>query len=89
MEIESGVKSPPVGETPLTPAQRTLRARIGGFALHSKHDSREITAPARAAFLDRFETEVDPEGVLPPNERAKRAKASPIINQWRQTPRIK
>ena len=76
MEIVSGVKSPRVGATPLTPAQRTLRARIGGFALHSKYDSREITAPARAAFLRRFEIEVDPEGVLAPNERAKRAKAA-------------
>ena len=76
MEIVSGVKSPRVGATPLTPAQRILRARIGGFALHSKYDSREITAPARTAFLRRFEIAVDPEGVLAPNERAKRAKAA-------------
>lgn len=31
------------------------------------------TAPARAAALDRFETQVDPDGVLDPVERAKRA----------------
>jgi hypothetical protein len=31
------------------------------------------TAPARAAFLARFEAEVDPEGILPPEERARRA----------------
>jgi hypothetical protein len=30
-------------------------------------------APARAAFLDRFEREVDPAGVLDPAERARRA----------------
>lgn len=31
------------------------------------------TEPARAAFLSRFEAEVDPDGSLPPAERAKRA----------------
>ena len=50
-----------------------LRGRIGAFALHASHDSREITAPARRAFLARFETEVDPDGTLPPAERARRA----------------
>jgi hypothetical protein len=28
---------------------------------------------ARQAFLDRFEREVDPDGTLPPAERARRA----------------
>ena len=31
------------------------------------------TANARRAFLDRFERQVDPEGELPPDERARRA----------------
>ncbi len=31
------------------------------------------TAPARKAALERFEREVDPEGKLTPDERAKRA----------------
>jgi hypothetical protein len=31
------------------------------------------TRPARQAFLKRFETEVDPDGKLPPEERALRA----------------
>ncbi|MCB1006990.1 MAG: hypothetical protein KDB35_22595 [Acidimicrobiales bacterium] len=31
------------------------------------------TAKARSAFLDRFEREVDPDGVLAPAERARRA----------------
>jgi hypothetical protein len=35
--------------------------------------TRAITAPARAAFLDRFEREVDPECTLPPAERVRRA----------------
>lgn len=35
-----------------------LRGRIGAHPLHAKYDSREITAPARAAFMTRFEKEV-------------------------------
>ncbi|ORV90761.1 hypothetical protein AWC11_12020 [Mycobacterium interjectum] len=31
------------------------------------------TAQARAALLDKFEKQVDPDGVMPPGERAKRA----------------
>ncbi len=31
------------------------------------------TAPARAALMDRFERQVDPDGVLDPAERARRA----------------
>lgn len=36
-------------------------------------DRTAATEAARRAFLDRFEREVDPDGVLPPDERAKRA----------------
>ena len=52
---------------------RALRGRIGAHALHARHDSRELTANARRAFLDRFEREVDPDGILTPQERARRA----------------
>lgn len=58
---------------PLTPEQRSARARAAAHALHSKYDSTSLTAPARAAFLARFETQVDPEGILPDDERARRA----------------
>ncbi len=58
----------------MTPAERTLRARIAAYSLHAQ--GKTNTAPARAAFLDRFEREVDSEGVLPPAERARRAKAA-------------
>lgn len=58
---------------PLTPEQRTLRARIAAHAMHSRHDSRETSANGRAAFLARFEREVDPDGVLPEAERQRRA----------------
>jgi hypothetical protein len=60
-------------ERRLSPEARSLRARLGAFTLHSRYDSREITAPARAAFLARFEREVDPQGKLPEAERKRRA----------------
>jgi len=47
--------------------------RIGAHALHATHDPRETTAPARAAFLDRFQKQADPDGTLDPAERARRA----------------
>src|SRR4029453_6287119 len=53
---------------------RVLRARIAAHVLHAQiSDEAEHTAPARAAFLSRFEREVDPDGVLEPDERARRA----------------
>jgi hypothetical protein len=52
---------------------RSTAGRIGAHALHSRYDSRELTASARAKFLDRFEREVDPDGLLTPKERARRA----------------
>jgi hypothetical protein len=53
---------------------RVLRARIAAHALHAQiSDETEHTAPARAAFLSRFEREVDPDGLLEPGERARRA----------------
>jgi hypothetical protein len=38
--------------------------------MHARHDARETTGNGRAAFLARFEAEVDPDGTLPPEERA-------------------
>ena len=57
----------------LTPAERTLRARLAAHTMHAQHDARDTTAAARAAFLARFEVEVDPDGVLTPEERRRRA----------------
>jgi len=54
-------------------AQRSLQGRIGAFVTHSRHDPRETTAAARAAFLSRFLDEVDPERELPEPERLRRA----------------
>jgi hypothetical protein len=50
---------------------RSLAGRIGALTLHAA--GKTNTAPARAAFLARFEREVDPDGVLDPIERARRA----------------
>jgi hypothetical protein len=41
--------------------------------MHSRNDSKQVTAPARAAFMARFELQVDPEMVLPIEERQRRA----------------
>lgn len=57
-----------------TPAQRSLRARLAAHTLHAQvEDPAAHTAAARRAFLDRFEREVDPDGLLPPADRARRA----------------
>jgi hypothetical protein len=59
---------------PLTPEQRSLRARI---AAHEKwaqtSDPTAATDAARRAFADRFTREVDPNNELPPAERERRA----------------
>jgi hypothetical protein len=58
----------------LSPEQRSLRARLAAHSLHAQCDSRELTAPARTAFLAGFELQVDPDGKLDPPERARRAR---------------
>lgn len=57
----------------LTPAERILRAKLAAHTRWANTDPVEGTAKARAAFLDGFEVEVDPEGVLPIEERQRRA----------------
>src|SRR5215217_7741773 len=70
----SGFTREPIHVTfELDPEEMSRRGRIGAHRLHATHDSREITAPAREAFLARFEAEVDPDGVLHPEERQRRA----------------
>jgi hypothetical protein len=57
----------------VSPDERALISRMGAHALHSRHDSKAITQPARDAFMARFENEVDPDRVLPEAERKRRA----------------
>jgi hypothetical protein len=56
---------------PLSSSQRTMRARLAAHAMHAQ--GKTNTGPARKAFMNRFEREVDPDDVLTPAERAKRA----------------
>jgi len=55
---------------------RSISARVGAFALHAQFDSRHLTAAARRAFLTRFEQDVDPDGLLPEEERIRRAESA-------------
>ena len=58
----------------LTPEQRSLRGRIGAHVQWSRErDPSGRTAKARAAFLARFDREVDPNNELPAEERIRRA----------------
>jgi len=58
----------------LSPEQLSQRGRIGAHTLHATHDSRELTAAARAKFFQGFLTKVDEATPgLPEPERLKRA----------------
>lgn len=60
-----------------TAAERSELARMAALTLHSKiSDPAAHTAPARAAFMRKFELEVDPDGVLEADERERRARAA-------------
>jgi hypothetical protein len=61
----------------MSAARSSDRALISRIAAHESWartpDRSARTANGRAAFIDRFEHEVDPDGVLDPAERARRA----------------
>jgi len=61
---------------PANPVVCRLAGRIGAYTLHATHDSRDVTAAARAAFSDRFVDEVDPDHRLSEAERQRRATAA-------------
>lgn len=59
------------------PSDAIQIARLAAYIKWASCEDRTAaTAAARKAFADRFEREVDPEGKLPPAERAKRAEAA-------------
>jgi len=59
---------------PSTPTERSLAAQMAAHALHAQVANPSAhTAPARRAALERFEKQVDPEVLLDPAERARRA----------------
>lgn len=57
----------------MTPEQRSKAGRQAMYTRLATEDRTQMTAAARAAAMDRFEKQVDPDGVLDPVERAKRA----------------
>lgn len=63
---------------PLTPEQRSLRARIAANRRWSQEDPAPTMERARAGLRAKFLREVDPDGVLPDAERERRADA-----RWR------
>jgi len=59
---------------PMSDSERSLRGSIASYESWAKTDDRSArTEPARNAQLQKFEDQVDPDGVLEPVERAKRA----------------
>jgi hypothetical protein len=58
---------------PMDPRDASLRGRIGAHTTHGRHDSRELTRPAREAFGRRWEALADPDGILDDDERRRRA----------------
>jgi len=59
----------------LSPAERSMRARVAAYALHAQRDSRELTVKARSAAWQKYLDEVDPDGSLPEAERVRRAES--------------
>jgi hypothetical protein len=58
----------------MTKQDRIMRARVAAYTLHANcADPKAHTAPARKAFMTKFERDVDPNGVLPVEERRRRA----------------
>ena len=55
----------------LSPAQRSLRARIAAESQHAQ--GKTNTGPAREAAFQKFLDEVDPDQTLPETERLRRA----------------
>jgi len=49
---------------------------MAAYTLHATHDPRSTTRAAREAFMARFERQVDPDGILPLSERARRAESA-------------
>jgi hypothetical protein len=61
----------------MTAAQRSLRAKIAAHTSWANTVNRAArTSAARKAAHDRFERQVDPDGVLPSAERARRAESA-------------
>lgn len=68
-----------MAETSRTAAERSLQASLAANTRWSREDPRSpdaAPARARAGLAAKFLREVDPEGVLPEDERARRAECA-------------
>ena len=71
--------TPRTPDESLTPAERRLRAQRAANTRWAKADAAERARHGerlRAVMDRKFEQQVDPDGTLPPAERAKRVKAA-------------
>lgn len=72
--VESGDPSATLKEIVGRRSDRVLRAQLAAHESWARTEDRTArTAPARDAFMARFERQVDPDGVLSPQERTIRA----------------
>jgi hypothetical protein len=58
----------------LTGPERQANGRRGAWKTLARYDARYLTERARTNFLRSFELQADPEGVLSPEERTRRAR---------------
>jgi hypothetical protein len=56
-----------------THEKRVMAGRMRGLTTRAFHDPLEYTSKARSAFRQSFDKQVDPDGILPPEEREARA----------------
>lgn len=60
----------------MTPAQRQLRASTAAltrWAWTNEDDRKAATQPGMNGLLEKFAKQIDPDGLLPPDERQRRA----------------
>lgn len=60
----------------MTPEQRSQRARLAALSRWANENPAANAARGQAGLLAKFEREVDPDGVLAPTERTRRAEAA-------------
>ena len=59
--------------TSLTPSERVLRARLAAHVGHSRHDSKELTAPLATSSISGSSMRLTQDRVLTESERNRRA----------------
>ncbi len=62
--------------SPLTPEERSQRARLAALTRWSHEDPMPNAQRANAGLMAKFVDEVDPDRVLPEAERSRRAEAA-------------